>query len=450
MKTKPQPHISDNCLKGVQKLTHNLRLSAAQNIYIAYSGGMDSHVLLHLCASINDIKAKITAVYVNHGLQAEAESWGKHCGQVCHILGVNFLSLTVHAGAKSGESPEEAARNARYAALKPLLEKDDALLFAHHADDQLETVLLQLFRGSGLKGLAGMPSSTPFGQGMLLRPLLNVSKADIIQYANDHALQWIEDPSNLQAHFDRNFLRHDILPLIKQRWPSVDKTVARSAKLCADAEGIISSLADELLTSAIYDDKTLNINALQNQSEPYESLIIRQWFHQLGLRMPSQQITQQILGQVVAARADADPILATQGRQIRRYQQRLYCIKRPPLITRADFKLPPDQMSFAVAENIQYEVVPSNDGIPAEMWGRSTKTIHFRSGGESICLPGRSGTRSLKKLLQEAHIPPWERELIPLIYLDGDLAAVGELWIASAFYSMENGDCLRVVRRGMP
>ena len=208
-----------------------------RHVYVAYSGGVDSHVLLHFCASIKLLKDKITAVYVHHGLQAEAESWAKHCEKTAEGLGVDFLVLRVNAYAKSGESPEEAARNARYAALKSLMDADDMLLLAQHREDQLETVLLQLFRGSGLRGLSGMPERMAFGQGVMLRPLLNIPKQAINDYAQAHQLSWVEDPSNQSNDYDRNFLRNAVVPLLKQRWPAIDKTVSRSAKHCADAAG---------------------------------------------------------------------------------------------------------------------------------------------------------------------------------------------------------------------
>ena len=156
-------------------------------------------------------------------------------------LGVDFILLRVNAVASQGESPEEAARNARYTALKSLIGINDVLLVAQHRDDQLETVLLQLFRGSGLRGLSAMPEIMAFGQGLMLRPLLNVSKLAIDDYARAHALIWVDDPSNLSNEYDRNFLRNAVLPLLKQRWPACDKTVARSARHCADAQVVISA-----------------------------------------------------------------------------------------------------------------------------------------------------------------------------------------------------------------
>lgn len=427
------------------RLTQPTFLSS-KNIYIAYSGGIDSHVLLHLYASDEQLKTQITAVYINHGLQKQAESWAKHCESVCDNVGVKFLSITVNATAKPGESPEEAARNARYEALKPLLGKDDVLLLAQHSEDQLETVLLQLFRGSGLKGLSGMPESIAFGCGKLVRPLLDISKADIIEYAKAHELDWIEDPSNQQSDYDRNFLRNDIIPLLKQRWSSLDKTVSRSAKHCANAQVLLADLADDLLTTVInHSDNTLCLNRLQSYSLLQQRLIIRQWFQHLGLKMPSQDFVQRVIEQVVAAREDADPVLSTKSYSIRRYRDKLYCLKPSQKIVADDLIWPSGEALLKIAEDVSFEAVESSSGITSEQWLASKITLKFRSGGETIKLPGRSGHHSLKNLYQEVGIPPWERLRVPLIYLDGKLAAVGEHWISAEFYSEGQEPCLRII-----
>jgi tRNA(Ile)-lysidine synthetase, N-terminal domain len=189
---------------------------------------------------------KITAVYVHHGLQLEADAWAEHCKKTATDLGVDFKVIRVDAIAGQGESPEEVARNARYTALRTLIETDDLLLVAQHREDQLETVLLQLFRGSGLSGLSAMPAFMNFGKGVLLRPLLNTPKIAVEVYAKLHNLSWIEDPSNQSNNFNRNFLRNAIVPLLKQRWPACDKTVARSAGHCAEAQLLLSEQAKKL------------------------------------------------------------------------------------------------------------------------------------------------------------------------------------------------------------
>ncbi len=283
-------------------------------IVIGYSGGVDSHVLLHVCASLPEFKSKITAVYIHHGLQKAADDWAIHCQRTALDLEVSFLEIRVDAMANSRESPEEAARNARYTAFKNLIAENDVLLMAQHREDQLETVLLQLFRGSGLKGLAGMPEKMPFGAGQLCRPFLNISKAEITTYALENKLIWIEDPSNQSLIYDRNFLRHEIIPKLKQRWQSLDKTVARTATHCAEAETIISEIIQSNFQTVFNtENETLNIQKLLNFSDVEQRLILRQWFKFLGLRMPSQDFLERILNEVIGAKIDRHPILHKKG-----------------------------------------------------------------------------------------------------------------------------------------
>ena len=414
-----------------------------KHIYIGYSGGVDSHVLLHLCATNLKLKDKITAVYVHHGLQAEAESWAKHCKKTAESLEVAFILLRVNAVADQGESPEEAARNARYAALKSLIGAGDALLVAQHRDDQLETVLLQLFRGGGLRGLSAMPESMAFGQGMMLRPLLNVAKPAIDDYAQRQALSWVEDPSNLSHDYDRNFLRNAVLPLLKQRWPACDKTVARSAKHCADAQAVISALAEKLFQPVFNAaDRTLSISRLTSYEMPQQQLVIRQWFQVLGLKMPALAFVEHVQSEVLAAREDGDPRLSGPAYSIRRYRDRLYCLKSAAPNRVQDAIWPVGQTTLKVSDRQSLSCMPASAGINRERWKNAIVTVTTRTGGEKIRLPKRSGRHALKKLFQETGIPPWERETIPLIYLDNKLAAVGDLWISAEFYTEEDQDCV--------
>ena len=416
-----------------------------KHLYIGYSGGVDSHVLLHLCASMPGLKDKITAVYVHHGLQAEAESWATHCKKTAESLGVGFILLLVNAVADLGERHEEAARNARYTALKSLVGAGDALLVAQHRDDQLETVLLQLFRGSGLRGLSAMPERMVFGQGIMLRPLLNIAKSAIDDYARTQGLSWVEDPSNLSHEYDRNFLRHAVLPLLKQRWPACDKTVARSARHCADAQAIISELTENLF-HPIFNaaDQTLSISRLTSYEIPQQQLVIRQWFQALGLKMPALAFVERLQSEVLAARDDSDPVLFGQGYNVRRYRDRLYCLKSIAPDSVRETLWPAGQTTLKVSDRQSLSCIPSSAGISREQWQNAIIKVTARSGGEKIRLPGRTGRHALKKLFQEAGIPPWQREAIPLIYLDDKLAAVGDLWVSAEFYCDGNQDCIRL------
>ncbi|WP_442498821.1 tRNA lysidine(34) synthetase TilS [Methylobacter sp. sgz302048] len=419
------------------------------HLYVAYSGGVDSHVLLHLCASMPGLAGRITAVYVHHGLQAEADAWAEHCRNAAGALGVSFKALYVNAVAAPGESPEEAARNARYSALKALMDADDVLLVAQHRDDQLETVLLQLFRGSGLRGLSGMPEHMVFGRGLMLRPLLNVSRQAIRHYAEAHKLSWVEDPSNLHIDYDRNFLRNIIVPLIKQRWPACDKTVARSARHCAEAQALISVIAGDLFHAVFNEaDKTLSISSLQLLNKPRQQLVIRHWFQTLGLKMPAQDFVERILSQIVAARVGSDPVLSGRGYDVRRYRDKLYCLKQSPKQALQDVSWSAGQASLRVTDDQVWLCLPSSTGILRERWLNANVVVRFRRGGEKISLPGRKGRHVLKNLFQEAGIPPWEREVMPLIYLDDKLAAVGDKWISAEFYAEKTDACIRLCRQG--
>ena len=418
----------------------------APHVYIGYSGGIDSHVLLHLCAYNTVIKAKLTAVYIHHGLQVEAESWARHCQETAESLGVGFRVLRVNAEASQGESPEEAARNARYKALKSLMAVNDALLVAQHREDQLETVLLQLMRGSGLRGLSGMPYCKAFGQGVLLRPLLDVTKQAINDYAKTHALSWVEDPSNNSSAYDRNFLRNEVVPLLKQRWPHCDKTVARSARHCADVQILISEQAISSLGD-IYNeaDQTLCISQLLLIKPTLQASVVREWFNALNLKMPSQAFIERLYAEVISARPDSDPMLSGQGYCVRRYRDKLYCLKADLLPNFLERHWPIGVDSISISSGRRLLRLPSSVGISVAQWQSSVITVKARRGGEKICLPGRQGSHALKNLFQEAGVPPWERETIPLVYLDDKLAALGDQWISAEFYSEQRDGCIRLV-----
>lgn len=418
--------------------------ATAKTLYVAYSGGVDSHVLLHLLAN-TCFHSKIVAIYINHGLQTVAGEWGEHCERVCEQLQLSFKAISVNVSRLGGESLEEAARNARYEAFKQIVAEDDVLLTAQHRDDQAETFLLQVLRGSGVAGLASMSMQAKFGEGVLLRPLLDVPRAEILEYANAQQLAWIEDPSNQQDNFDRNYLRQHVMPMLRERWPAVDKTVARSAEHCAEALGYIDSFADLHLGRVLDSDSLLDCSILREYKPNQQLLLVRHWLREFGLKPPSQAVTKAIIQQIVNARSDADPFLYIQGYEIRRYRNKLYCI--------ASHLLRQSSLSVQVWLKSQQNLVLDNGqkllaehasiGINAEDWRDREVVIKPRQGGEKLRLPNRQGRHELKKLYQEAGIPPWERDMRPIIYLDGEIAAVAGLWVDVAFWG-ENMDCIQV------
>ncbi|QPK61519.1 tRNA lysidine(34) synthetase TilS [Methylomonas sp. LL1] len=415
-------------------------------LFIAYSGGIDSHVLLHLCATQTALKARVVAVYVHHGLQAVADDWEKHCRQQADALGIAFLSINVNAKASHGESPEAAARNARYQALQNLLQTGDLLLLAQHREDQMETLLLQLFRGAGIQGLAAMPVSTAFGLGYMLRPLLNVSKSEIRNYARQQALTWIEDPTNQHNDFDRNFLRNEIVPLLKQRWPSLDKTVARSARHCAEAATLLETWGQEAF-GRIFDptDKSLAIDKLGEFDSEQRNWLLRHWLDLLGLKPPSQALLQSINQQLIAAREDANPRIFTQAHYLKKYRQRLFCLSENRLRKlQGCQEWNPEIPTLTLSNGYLLTRATASAGIDKRIWHAAKITIKPRSGGEKLKLPGRSGQHDLKKLFQEAGIPPWEREIRPLLYLNDRLAAAAGLWVAEWAWTRADDTCYQL------
>lgn len=428
--------IIESALAPVKKSAH---------FYIGFSGGLDSHVLLQLCSKVPFCQNKITAVYIDHGLQAESEEWAAHCQAVAEHLAVNFLTIKVDASAKNRQSPEEAARDARYQAFKRLIGEADVLLLAQHQEDQLETVLLQLFRGAGLPGLSGMPQLMPFAGGQLVRPLLAVDKQSLLDYAVQQQLVWVDDPSNNANTFDRNFLRNEIMPALKQRWPALEKTVSRSAEHCANAQNFLDAEARAGFAEA-YDlsDHAIVISRLERHGGFLQKLILRYWFKRQGLRMPSQDFIDRILTQVVAACRDADPVLSGQGHEIRRYRDRLYCLKQQEEVDlHEQFSWRDVGQALCIPGAGHLELAPADSGVLLSDLNCAEITVKFRQGGEKIALPGREGRHQLKKLFQEAGIPPWQRQLIPLVYIENELLAVGENWISSCYFSQKKGACVR-------
>jgi len=417
-----------------------------EKIYIAYSGGVDSHVLLHIVALNPKLKSKVTAIYVHHGLQDEADAWAEHCRVISLGLDVSYKAINVSIDKSSGKSLEELAREARYQVLKPLLDKNDVVLLAQHREDQLETVLLQLFRGAGVQGLSGMPESILFGKGRMCRPLLDVSKQDINDYAVNNQLSWIEDPSNKSDDFDRNFLRNQIVPELKTKWPAIDVTVARAARHCASAHVQLNELAISLFKQIVDEsDQTLDIQKLKVLDSDKQSLVLRQWFKESQLRMPAEKLIFSIINEVVNAAESKNPEIKGKGYSIRRYRNRLFCLKTvkfyKPLSEQA---WPVNTKKIELSDNSVLCISDSDQGIPKHLWESAEVLVKFRQGAEKIRLPGRAGRHTLKKLYQERGIPPWQRGMIPLIYIDKQLAAVANLWISADYFSINKEPCYKI------
>lgn len=424
-------------------------LSSNSRLLVAYSGGVDSHVLLHLCeqVALTDDGLTLNAVYIHHGLHDDADRWAEHCERTCYQLKIPFSVLYADVKPTQSESTEALAREARYSAFQSLLGKNDLLLTAHHQDDQAETLLLQLFRGCGVKGLAGMPAVAGLGEGKVVRPFLSVQRSEILNYARQHKLSWIEDPSNAEENFDRNFLRQTVLPMLESRWPSLSNRLARTGAHCAEATDLLDKVADDLL-SDIDSDETgrLPVNWLMQMPLNERKLLLRRWVQQAGLRLPSTKLLNTIEDNVLKASEEASPFVNLGEFQIRRYRNELYLVietgadnfdhqQRFAWDGKGTFLLPDGTDLLSVKKS-------SQAGIDAGIWETGAIEIRFRTGGEKIQPLNRSGSHSLKNLFQEAAIPPWQRESWPLVFIDGRLAVIPGICVAS--WCAQSRDGVRV------
>lgn len=417
-----------------ETLEHILRqLPAASSVktwWLAYSGGIDSRVLLHL---LSRLTLNLQAVYVDHGLQPDSREWGEHCRQSCAELGVPFRVVEVDVAQNAGDGPEAAARRARYSALAGLMQFGDCLLTAQHRDDQAETLLLQLLRGGGAAGLAGMPLYSRFAGGWHMRPLLRYSRTDITACARGEGLSWVEDPSNRSSHYDRNFLRNHILPALKQRWPAVDRTLAVAAEQQAENARLLDQLAQLDYQKLQVDDGSLPVDGLADMDDARLRNMLRYWILRQGHRTPPRQVLQQILQQMFTPRKDADPRVHWAGSELRRYRGRLYLMADadhdPAGVHSWDGQRPLELSGLKMALRLEAR---ESEGLRGDLVKQGLR-VCFRQGGETLKPAGRNGHHSLKKLFQEAGVPPWLRDRIPLIYLGRELIAVAGYWIAEGY-----------------
>ena len=298
-----------SALSSDKLLTQTPLLSTATRLVVGYSGGVDSHALLHYLAAHRAQLPPLLAVHIQHGLHPDSPQWSLHCEAVCGALNIDFVSIPVQLEDIAAQGLEAAARTARYAAFSTLLAAGDMLLTAQHQQDQAETVLLQLLRGGGVKGLAAMPTAMPLGAGTLCRPLLLLSQSDIMVYAKQHKLTWIEDPSNADSRWDRNYLRQQVMPLLQNRWPAMGDTLSRSAAHCAEASDLLATLAAQDMTVMGCDkaSETLPIADLLALPLSQCKNVLRHWFMWRSLPTPSAVQLEQIIETVWEAPENQSP-----------------------------------------------------------------------------------------------------------------------------------------------
>lgn len=395
---------------------------------VALSGGPDSCALVHALARWGAGRgaARVAAVHVDHGLATGAGAWTEHCRRLCEGLGVELAVVRVEARAGAGESPEAAARRARYTALAARLEPGEVLCTAHHRDDQAETVLLQLLRGAGPRGLAAMPALRPFGRGWLARPLLAVPRRVLAAYLAGTGIEAVDDESNRDCAFDRNYLRNEVLPLLERRWPGLSRALLRATRLQREAAGLLEAQARADLERARGQaDATLDAGRLRALGRPRAALVVRRWIAERGLPPPAAAHLDQILGALLAARPDARPAVRWPGGEVRRHRGELYALA-PAVPPESGLRLawrPPARLVLPDRTELTVRPVEGRGMARQRLQGRVLEVV-LRSGGERVRLPGAVHRRPLKELLREAGMPPWLRARVPLVCLDGELVAV--------------------------
>jgi len=418
-------------------------------LVVAFSGGLDSVVLLHLLVECQkNISFQLQAQHVHHGLSPNADAWADFCQNVCTKLKVPLTISKVKVNKNSGLGIEAAAREERY---KALLAADvDFICLAHHQDDQAETLLLQLARGAGVKGLAGMSAANK----KLLRPLLNIPRVALELYAKQHQLAWIEDESNVDTLFDRNFMRHEVLPILAKQYPAIKQTISRAAQHMAEASELLDELATLDIASCVNsldsENQTIyrqiNLQQLRQLSALRINNALRWWLVQHGLELPSRAQLQQITQQLMHAKADAAiNIKVHQNFTLQRYHGRAYLVENMPSLAEdiqlqwrgEDVMTLPDQSKLMFSKKL-------GEGIAMRHLETKKLKIQYRQGGETIKPVENRPTRRLNALLQVANIPPWLRARLPLLFIDADLVLLPDIAVDVRFKSKPNETGLQV------
>ncbi len=396
-----------------------------RRLWVALSGGLDSAVLAHLCRQA-DLPYALGFIHINHQLQSVSSEWVEQCQALADRWSLPLICQSVNV-CGDGDGLEAAARQARYQVFEHHIEEGDVLLQGHHGDDQAETVLLRILRGTGPAGLASIPSQRPLGSGYLLRPLLAWSQAEIRDYANWFGLDWIDDPSNQDLNIDRNYIRHKVVPLLEARWPKAKNQLSRLADLASEQQRVLDQWADQAAGWSEDALDQLSLAALTVLTHEQQRLMLRRWITVNKAPMPTEAQLSQIQYQA-QVRQDATPCVSWGGWQMRRHKGQLYLLSSSPEVSvlTQDRIWPYPQHALTLDNG---EVILWPEGLPHP--GPMAKVeIRLRKGGEKIQVSAVL-RKSIKKLLQDADIPVWRRSQIVLVYVDNQLWSA--LGIQNAF-----------------
>lgn len=407
--------------KLAQRLKDRLSVDSDSLIFVAYSGGLDSSLLLHAAAMAFG-NGKVHALHCNHGISDRAQSWADHCREQAGLLGTAYTEKKLDLGKQSSE---EKARDARYQFFSKQMSgcSSPVLLMGHHADDQIETLLFRMFRGSGLKGLSAIPQCRDMQQGTLFRPFLDLRKKTLLDLARTEGISWVEDDSNQLSDYDRNFIRNQLIPLIQQRWPKVSKQLLHVQHVLAESDVLLDEYAEilvaDLKPKAEAFGKSYSINRLKKLNPAQQKMVLRYLVSGFAAVQLNDSDLAEIDLQFFKSRVDAKPVLKVANAQLRRYKNRLYILTSLP-------------------EELDQTLSISWDGTtPLEIKGLGTLSlaepvagelfeVRFRQGSERAKPLGRDRSQTLKKILQESEVEPWLRDCLPLVFSQNRLLTVAD------------------------
>ncbi len=409
-----------------------------EEICLALSGGLDSMVLLHLMHAHLAERYKIRAIHVNHNLHENSDAWSIFCEEQCKKMDIDLLIKSIHPES-DGFGLESKARDERYRVIRDSLNLRETLLTAHHKDDQLETILFRIFRGTGIDGLRGVIPFQDDSINIIFRPLLDYSRADLERYASTNNIQWIEDGSNEDSSFDRNYIRNHIVPRIKDRWNKADNSAHRLSLIAAENIELLNEIASEDLSKEAQFN-SISISNFDSHSIPRIKNMIRFLIEKNDMQMPSMYILNSGLSELMI-NDEKSAEIKWGDHVIRRFNGRLYFLNKYEVIPFAA----PEDISWSINQPIDLDHpigsletgIADGNGVSLDKCSEHLQ-IKFRKGGEKISFSAQKKSKTLKDFFNERKILPWARDKIPLIYDDQHLICIGDFWINEDFLAKES------------
>ncbi len=399
------------------------RLPAPKKYWIGFSGGADSTALLQAIWECSEnLPVPIHAVHFHHGLQDAADAWQDHCRSFCQERDIPFLSEKLEIQAVTQNSPEEESRNCRYRSVANILGDQEMYLTAHHAEDQAETLFLNLMRGSGIEGLAGIPVLRNLEKGWVARPLLDMHRVDLEQFLKARGVGWLNDPSNDDTAFDRNYLRQELFPLLEQRWPGIVRRLSRTARNARVSASAMATFIENQSGDLIRDKSKMPLQKLLELEPEMQTLIVRQWLRRHEVSVLPEARLREFLDQLAGSQLTSQAEVQWEGWMIKRYQRDLWLHRRKPFLACPEVKWQSEMKVDLGPDSGFLQLVGKSVSVP------DTWLVRARKEGDRIRLLPNGPSHKIKQFFQSAFVPPWLRSGVPVLEWDGEPVALGD-WV---------------------